>query len=263
MSPPVFAEAEDFIDGVAQVQRREDGRWVRIEKSGKETHETEATRTSGFDTDTHEGLRRLALNGKWGFVDSQQKWVIPPQFGDESTFSEGAAAVSRGSRWGFIDRSGQSIMPEEFDATGDFHDGFARVKRQQSWSYVDKTGRAIGDGTFSDAADFSGGLARVQATSGLWGYINSKGDWLIEPRYFEAGDFSDGRARVRLKGYMEGRATPAHPPLEGEVPLLDDAGWFGSGLGYVCARKSLDGCALINAAGELVIPPLTARESSR
>jgi hypothetical protein len=259
---PVYGQAEDFAGGTAEVARGQDQSlvWSRIDKSGQEVRDSQAQ----LDDDTREGLRRLALNGRWGFVDPQQQWVIPAQFDDESSFSEGAAAVERAGKWGFIDKSGKLIVPAQFDAVGDFHGGLARVKQNDRWTYVSQSGELLkSELGFRDAGDFSEGAARVMMNSARWGYINKTGGWLIEPIYAEAADFSGGRARVRLQAGPYRTIKATNTANEGKPLLLNSAGWFGSGLGYVCAQQTFNGCALINAAGELLIPEPARTEPSR
>ena len=55
-----------------------------------------------------EGLAAAqASNGRWGFVNEQQVWVIPAKFEDAKGFSNGKAAVRMNGRWGFINRRGE------------------------------------------------------------------------------------------------------------------------------------------------------------
>ena len=55
-----------------------------------------------------EGLAAVqASNGRWGFVNEKQAWVIPAKFEDAKEFSNGKAAVRMNGRWGFINRRGE------------------------------------------------------------------------------------------------------------------------------------------------------------
>ena len=72
-------------------------------------------------------------------------------------FSEGLAGVCRDGKWGFIDTSGREVVPCKYDAIDDFHEGMARVNVGGRWRYdeaidenyisggrfgfIDKTGR--------------------------------------------------------------------------------------------------------------------------
>lgn len=54
-----------------------------------------------------EGLAAVqSPSGKWGFIDGQQQWVIPPRFDDAKPFQGDRAAVKQNGKWGFINRRG-------------------------------------------------------------------------------------------------------------------------------------------------------------
>lgn len=55
-----------------------------------------------------EGLAAVQIsNGKWGYINDSQQFVIRPQFDDAKNFSDGKAAVKRNGKWGFINRAGK------------------------------------------------------------------------------------------------------------------------------------------------------------
>jgi hypothetical protein len=51
-----------------------------------------------------EGLARVQVGEKWGFIDKTGNLVIQPQFDEASEFSEGLARVRIGDKWGFVSR---------------------------------------------------------------------------------------------------------------------------------------------------------------
>lgn len=54
-----------------------------------------------------EGLAPVqATNGRWGFINEHQQWVIEPRFDDAREFQTGKAAVRQNGKWGFINRKG-------------------------------------------------------------------------------------------------------------------------------------------------------------
>lgn len=55
-------------------------------------------------------------------------------------FHEGLAGVCRDGKWGFIDTSGREVVPCKYDAVNDFHEGLALVKLDGKFGYIDKTG---------------------------------------------------------------------------------------------------------------------------
>lgn len=55
-----------------------------------------------------EGLAPVQVsNGKWGFINEQQQWVIQPKFEDAKEFQNGKAAAKLNGKWGFINKRGE------------------------------------------------------------------------------------------------------------------------------------------------------------
>jgi hypothetical protein len=55
-----------------------------------------------------EGLAPVqTANGRWGYVDAQQRWIIQPRFDDAKEFQSGRAAVRQNGKWGFINKRGE------------------------------------------------------------------------------------------------------------------------------------------------------------
>ena len=48
-----------------------------------------------------------STNGRWGYVDEQQRWIIQPRFEDAQEFKGGRAAVRQNGKWGFINKRGE------------------------------------------------------------------------------------------------------------------------------------------------------------
>lgn len=55
-----------------------------------------------------EGLAPVqASNGRWGYIDKDNHWVIPAKFEDAQAFSGERAAVKLHNKWGFINKHGE------------------------------------------------------------------------------------------------------------------------------------------------------------
>lgn len=55
-----------------------------------------------------EGMAAVqANNGKWGFVNERQQWVVEPRFEEVKAFQAGRAAVKQNGKWGFINKRGE------------------------------------------------------------------------------------------------------------------------------------------------------------
>lgn len=71
--------------------------------------------------------------------------IIAPQYEDAGGFSDGLAAVKKNGKWGFIDESGKAVIPFEYDDVMSFSEGKAVVANAEKktdeyggytvWSY--------------------------------------------------------------------------------------------------------------------------------
>lgn len=137
-----YEAAGTFVDGVAAVQK--DGAWFLIDKEGKEISSDryedivlhadgshlkngvmiakkdgvyqfykDGKTVGGYsdvDIATDDNMIAVCKDGKWGYVDSDGKELIAPQFQEAKSFSNGLAAVSNGEQWGFIDAEGRLVI---------------------------------------------------------------------------------------------------------------------------------------------------------
>ena len=152
----------DFNEGLAKVKLN--GKWFYIDKNGKEiphlNNKSVNFRDDMAKTELNnknkqeipplkydyispfvEGLARVKLNGKYGFIDKTGKVVIPLIYDAARDFHEGLALVILNDKVGFIDKTGKVVIPLIYDDTWDFSKGFARVKLNGKWFYIDKNGK--------------------------------------------------------------------------------------------------------------------------
>lgn len=55
-----------------------------------------------------EGLAAVQQNnGRWGFINENQEWVIPARFEDVKEFKNGKAPAKLNGKWGFINKRGE------------------------------------------------------------------------------------------------------------------------------------------------------------
>ena len=53
---------------------------------------------------------------KWGFIDTEGKVAIEPQFEEVSDFVDGQAAFQKNNKWGVINSRGQILFEKEFES---------------------------------------------------------------------------------------------------------------------------------------------------
>ena len=169
--------------------------------------------TDGFfqNTGFSEGLGKITVKGKNGFINSKGKIQITPQFDNIDCFYEGLAVVEINKKFGFIDRAGKIVIPAQFDYAIGFSNGLALVKVGEFWGFINKFGNFEIEPKFEAAASFSEGLARInvydrndeealkKGLNGMWkwGFIDTQGNWKIPPTLsIGTDDFKNGIAKT-------------------------------------------------------------------
>jgi hypothetical protein len=227
---PRFPWAKEFSEGLAKVQVLGstlgfDARWGFINKTGEivippnygegnSGHSNIGSDSS--ETSFHDGLARVEINGKTGFIDKTGKLVILAKFTYAYPFAEGLASITESpsgdNGWGYIDTAGKFIVEPQFQWGSSFSDGLAPVKLNQKCGYINRTGTIVLQPPFTagekDCAtvwgDFSEGLSRWKIGK-KYGFIDRTGEIVIEPKFDLADHFSEGLAIVRISkkwGYI-------------------------------------------------------------
>ena len=144
-----------------------------------------------------EGLAKVKLNDKYGFVDKTSKEIIPLKYDGAWSFREGLAPIELNDKWGYIDKTGKEIIPFKYDSAKSFSEGLAMVKLNDKYGFVDKTSKEIIPLKYDDAWSFSEGLAPIELND-KWGYIDKTGKEVIPLKYDYANGFNEGLADVEL-----------------------------------------------------------------
>jgi hypothetical protein len=119
---------------------------------------------------------------RWGYLDTEGRVAVAPQFRWASGFSEGRAAVVVGERYGFVDTTGALVIPPQFEQAGSFSEARAPVRLAGQWGFVDRDGRVVVPAQYDLAAEFSDGRALVQR-GGQFGFVDADGAEVIPLRY--------------------------------------------------------------------------------
>ena len=147
------------------------------------------------------GLIKVRLDGKYGFINKDGEEIIPCKYEDADNIPDGLIRVKSAEGWGFVNENGEEIIFCKYEDAGAFSDGLARVKSAEGWGFVNKNGEEIISCKYEDADDFFDGLARVQSKEG-WGFVNKEGEEIIPCKYEDAYAFEGGLSLVKSKeGY--------------------------------------------------------------
>lgn len=114
------------------------------------------------------------INGKFGFVDINDRIILEPKYERAGVFSDGLAAVSLNGKWGYVNLKGEQVIPYIYEYAGEFSSGLAIVQKGNLYGYIDRFNNVIIPFRYTDARNFSKGIASV-ATENYRSKITPKG----------------------------------------------------------------------------------------
>lgn len=95
-----------------------------------------------------ENFDGISSNGKYGYIDCQNNWIIQPKFQNARWFVNGKAGVQRkisdgNFDWGFINCSGDTLIDFQFQQVGDFYKGVVPVCKNDKWGVVNERNEVV------------------------------------------------------------------------------------------------------------------------
>ena len=136
-----------------------------------------------------------------GYINASGKEVIPLKFEDlPDDFVQGIAPAKQKGKWGFIDTKGKVVLPFQYDKADSFSEGLAAVVTADTdkYGYINTKGEMVIPPKYEKAFYFNEGVAAVQILD-KWGYIDKRNQWVIPARYNSASNFEDGMAKSCTK----------------------------------------------------------------
>lgn len=146
------------------------------------------------------GLARVIINGKVGYVNEEEEFVIPCIYDLADDFTDELAKVVKDGRLGYINTVGEEVIPLVYRWGSNFSEELAVViDSLHNWKYIDVNGKEPFVCNYTELGCFSDGLAVVK-DNGKYGFINKKGEEVIPCIYEYAFKFSDGLSKVLFDG---------------------------------------------------------------
>jgi hypothetical protein len=141
---------------------------------------------------------------KFGFIDTTGKTVIPYQYEEALSFSEGLAPVYSVGKFQYIDHSGKVVIPTNRPFAKPFINGYAftaepNQKYQPQWQVINKQGIIMTAETFVNVHNFNEGMAPVQQQNLKWKFIDPAGQKVIEKEFDYCDEFHQGLAWASLR----------------------------------------------------------------
>lgn len=156
------------------------------------------------------------VNGKCGFVDKHNKFVVPPKYPSVQNARGTHFFVCKdydGNKCAYMNKKTKKILTRfkyvgcgNGDISEGFFDDMAKVviDKKGKWytGYINESGKEVIKAKYLFGGSFSESLAQVQFPNGKYGYINKKGDIVIKPKYSYATPFKKGIAKVRIQNHF-------------------------------------------------------------
>lgn len=190
---PQYEWASSFSDGLAIVSA--EGLYGAIDKQGKTVipfeYEALADFQEGFATAARPPKDPEDYESKYGLINKQNEIVIPFMYESMGNLSESLIAVNKDGKWGYVDTTNKSIIPINlaYETVNDFSDGLAAVFNYEEnsdnlkYGYIDKTGKLVIPIQFTKVywddteglIDFNNGIAVVNDKEGRTFCIDKTG----------------------------------------------------------------------------------------
>ncbi|QZK91043.1 WG repeat-containing protein [Flavobacterium sp. CHNK8] len=148
------------------------------------------------------GLMKVVKNGKIGYVNKDNKIIIPLIYDQVKNISENKIIAEKDGFWGAIDLNNLTIIPFEYKHLNPFHEDlafFSKDTNSKKIGYINSSNQIViqPDLEFCWHGNFSNGIA-VAKKDGKFGYIDKKGIFFISNIYKEAFPFRNNIALVKL-----------------------------------------------------------------
>lgn len=244
-----------FCEGYAVVclwdEEGLDSRDLVIDKAGRELALPPGIVLDPFYGDNFsEGLLAVMReeDGLYGFIDTEGKLAIAPQYSWVECFSEGLCCVyDEADRAGYINRRGEWVIPPRYDSGADFSLGTALVSLGDVYILLDAAGQEL--------ACYPGNLGGLWCTDygvgvtcdGLM--LNTRGQVLLEPgRGYRLPEIAYDNAFDSVS-FEEG--LQAMVSAEGRMGYLDTRGQEAIAFAWDRACRFRHGLALVEKDGRL------------
>ena len=192
------------------------------------------------------------LDGKEGYINTKNEWVIPPTYRDAFAFRQGVAIVKKGRNYMCINLKGEAVIQDFDNYVIEPSDNtyIVGVRKECKYMVYDLNGNLLDtyDGFINN---WSGNAIFGVKKGGKWGYIDGYGKVIVPFEYEEVNNFSEGLASVR----KDGKWGYINPKNEIVIPIEftnKEVGFFkNGGAEYYTDR----GAGLINLKGEIIAEP--------
>jgi hypothetical protein len=212
-----------------------------------------------FDKDDP-SIRWIEKDKLWGLVRTDRSWLVGPKFQQAGSLIDGLARVTMNGKVGFIDRTGSFVIEPVFDAAWWFVAGLGRTSAQRDGisGVIDKTGAWVFQTdyqeirpAFSVRKGQSAAFGWYFKNAEKWGLLDLDGHVVLAAEFDQMIQHcDDGRLAAQKNKeslYFKADGSPQQPP---DGRLIDSA--CGSTPPYIL--KISDKLGLVDAELRPVTP---------
>jgi hypothetical protein len=215
-------------------------------------------------------LYPVISGGKYGFMNTQGKLMIPAMYNEVGPFQEGLAVVSKDDKFGIIDKKNQMLVDFQYDEILEFVQNRAIVRKGEKYGVIDRLGKIIFPLVFDDIS-FTGSFYDTEKDEKIQLYdlnfqeVANVLEVAIEPSYFQS--MSKQHPEYEFIGELDRISNRAVVKVAGQLNYIDSSGkliltnpleWFPDALsvaksnnGFAVYRKK-EKYGLIDINGKVV-----------
>ena len=201
--------------------------------------------------DMSTNLYLMKKDNKYGFINQEGEFVIPPMYKEAENFSEGLAPVitNEGTK-GYINVENEWVLQLVADRLYSFVGELASFTRDRKEGIINQKGQITIEPIFDQIYGINRDGTVIGQSDGKMGLYNSQGDVLIIPQYDYVSTFAEELAVV-TKGENDGFIN-----RKGEVIIdFNYASCTNFAEGFSVATLDHDTYGFIDKTGEFIIAP--------
>ncbi len=170
----------DLFDGYLLEYTSDGGIW-KIDFTGQIIEEA---RDESYDEvrPPSEGFYAIRKDGKYGFIDNQNRLRIANRYDEVDDFSQGLAAFKLLGKWGFINKKEEIVIQPTFERVSKFRHNVAVAYTSSGAGLIDQLGNQITSFSY-DSIEKQDNDRFIVYKEGKKGLLKSDGKLLINARY--------------------------------------------------------------------------------
>jgi hypothetical protein len=197
-----------------------------VDISGQRIEPTRPWWTPGFD-ENDPSIRWAQTDNLWGLARTDGSWLIEPKFEQAGVLTDGLARVVVNGKVGFIDRTGNFAIEPVFDSAREFRPGVGRTSAERDgiFGVIDKAGSWVFQTNYQQIYPASDWKTNPKSETVFgwnfkkdnhWGLLNLDGRVVLNADFDQAVSYcTNGRLegyKNKERFYFKADGSPLQPP---------------------------------------------------